>query len=154
MNLKKFYNQLFYLLKQNQKDIVIPMFISFLLCFYFIFAVIPYGDMQGFSSAECNLKIKEQVVYLILTIPFIIWYIITIFSTIKNLKFMRIIIYPIILLTLFLCVFMSVSVFGYVYSMLCLFVFWYLFPICLIITEIYAIVQDIKTFKNTTLPKE
>jgi hypothetical protein len=67
---------------------------------------------------------------------------------------MRIIIYPIILLTLFLCVFMSVSVFGYVYSMLCLFVFWYLFPICLIITEIYAVVQDIKTFKNTTLPKE
>lgn len=152
MNLKNFFNQLFHLLKQNKKDIVIPIFISFLLCFYFIFAVIPYGDIQGFSSAECNLKIREQVIYLILTIPFIIWYIIAIFDTIKKLKFMRIIIYPIILLTLFLCVFMSVSVFGYVYSMLCLFVFWYLCPICFIITEIYAIIQDTKTFKNTTLP--
>ena len=65
---------------------------------------------------------------------------------------MRIIIYPIVLLTLFLCVFISVSAFGYAYSMLCIFVFLYLFPICLVITEIYGAIQDIKTFKNTTVP--
>ena len=154
MKLQEYLNKILYLSKQNKYNIIVSIIVSILLCVYFIFVTIPYGDLRDFSSAEYNPAIKEQIIYFILIIPFIIWYVIVIMDTIKNLKIFRVIIYPIILFSLFLCIFMITSVFGYVYSMLCLYVSCYLFPICFVITEIYAIIQDIKTFKNTTLPDD
>ena len=61
-------------------------------------------------------------------------------------------VYPIILLTLFLCLFMILSILGNNSAHLFFYLSIFLFPICLIITEICAIIQDVKTFKNTTVP--
>ena len=120
-----------------------------------------YIIMSLLSSILLNLyyfytpfQADNKLLICIYIVPFFIFYMFLAIDILKNLNFIRGIIYPIILFTLFVCITMSLGIIESDYAELFFFISIFLFPICLIITEIYAIVQDIKTFKNTTLPKE
>ena len=139
MQIKKILYKILNLLNLNKFYIMTSALISLLLFIYCIF--------PSFLSGN----IIKSLMYIA---PFYIFYIIFIVYILNDLKFLRFLIYPIILGTLFICTIKFISVFSNDYAELFFFISIFLFPICLIITEIYAIVQDIKTFKNTTLPKE
>ena len=156
MKFKIFIDKLIYLFKQNKNEILLSIIISGILSCFFIFAVIPYGGYLDIGDIRNLATIFDKINYSFFVIPFIIWYIIVIFDSLKKIKFLRTLIYPVILLTLWLCIFMCVTIFDYenIHILLYLFSSWYILPVMFVITEIYAIIQDIKTFKNTTLPKE
>ena len=154
MELRIFLNNLAYLSKQNKKEILLSIVLSVILSCFFIFVVMPYGGALGIGGANSSIKISDQIKYALFIIPFILLYIILIRNVLKNLKFLRVFIYPIITLIIFFCLFMCASIWGYVYIMLFLMASYYMLPIILIATEIYAFIQDIKTFKNTTVPND
>ena len=154
MKIRIFLNKLAYLLKQNRNEILLSISISAILICFFIFAVIPYGGYLDIGDISYSATTFDKIKYLLFIIPFIIWYFFIIIKTIKKIKFARILIYPIILISLWLCIFMCVTVLGYENILLYFFTSIFLFPICFVITEIYAIIKDIKTFKNTTIPDD
>ena len=139
MLLKQLTNKTFYLINKNNYQILISVFISIILCLYYIFTNIPYENI---------------IIYSFCILPFSVFYLFFVIDILKKLNFLRIIIYPIILFTLFLCMFMCLSISANDYAHLFFYLSVFLFPICFFITEIYAIIQDIKTFKNTTVPND
>ena len=154
MHLKKFLKKSIYLFKQNQSDIFIIILVSILLSCYFIFFIMPFGGYLDIGDISYSATIFDKIKYSLFIIPFIIWYFIIILDTLKKIKFVRIIVYPTILILLWLCMFMCMTIFGYEKILLYFFSSCYILPILMVITEIYAIIQDIKTFKNTSLPTE
>ena len=99
-------------------------------------------------------KFSDQIKYALFIVPFVLLYIILIRNVIKNLKFLRVLIYPLTTLLIFFCLFMCISIWGYVYIMLFFITSYYVLPIILIAIEIYAFIQDIKTFKSTIVPTD
>lgn len=154
MKIRLFLNKLAYLLKQNRNEILSLISISVILICFFIFAVIPYGGTLGIGGANSSIKILDQIKYALFIVPFVLLYIILIQRIIKNIKFLRVLIYPLIILLIFFCLFMCASIWGYVYIMLFFFASYYILPVIFLITEVYAIIQDIKTVKNTTVPDD
>ena len=139
MNYNNFLNKILYLLNLNKFYAILILIISILLTLYCI--------VPSFPS-------DEIIISFIYIVPFYILYIFFVKTTLENLNFIRMFIYPIILGTLFVCTIKCISIFGNDYAELFFFISIFLFPICLIITEIYAIIQDIKTFRNASLPTD
>ena len=154
MKFRIFLNKFAYLSEQNKNEILLSIILSVILSCFFIFAVIPYGGTLDIGGANSSVTISDQIKYALFIVPFVLWYIILIRDDIKNLKFLRVFIYPLITLIIFFCLFMCASIWGYVYIMLFLMASYYILPVILIATEIYAVIQDIKTFKNTTVPDD
>ena len=154
MKFRIFLNKFAYLSEQNKNEILLSIILSVILSCFFIFAVIPYGGTLDIGGANSSVTISDQIKYALFIVPFVLWYIILIRDDIKNLKFLRVFIYPLITLIIFFCLFMCASIWGYVYIMLFLMASYYILPVILISTEIYAVIQDIKTFKNTTVPDD
>ena len=154
MRFRIFLNKLAYLSEQNKNEILLSIILSVILSCFFIFAVMPYGGTLDIDGANSSVTIPDQIKYALFIVPFVLGYIILIQNVIKNLKFLRVFIYPLITLVIFFCLFMCTSIWGYVYIMLFLISSYYVLPVILIATEIYAIFQDIKTFKNTSVPDD
>ena len=154
MKLEHFFNKASYLSKQNKKQIFISILASALLICYYLFVAIPYGGSLGIGGADCSETASDQIKYALIIIPFTILYFMLIQNVIKNLKFLRIFIYPTILLLIFFCLFMCASIGGYVYIMLFLYASYYTLPATFVIIGLYSIIKDIKTYKNTTVPED
>ncbi len=154
MKFRIFLNKLAYLSKQNRKEILLSIVLSVILSCFFIFVVMPYGGALGIGGANSSIKFSDQIKYALFIVPFVLLYIILIRNVIKNLKFLRVLIYPLTTLLIFFCLFMCISIWGYVYIMLFFITSYYVLPIILIAIEIYAFIQDIKTFKSTIVPTD
>ena len=136
MKINNFLKKILYLLNSNKYYIIMSLISSILLNFYYFYT--PF-------QADNKLLICVYIV------PFFIFYVFLVIDILRNLNFIRGIIYPIILFSLFVCMTMSIGIIESDYAELFFFVSIFLFPICLAITEVYAIIQDIKTYKNTSL---
>ena len=154
MKFRIFLNKLAYLSKQNRNELLLSISISAILSCFFIFVVMPYGGALDIGGANSSIKFSNQIKYALFIVPFVLLYIILIRNVIKNLKFLRVLIYPLTTLLIFFCLFMCISIWGYVYIMLFFITSYYVLPIILIAIEIYAFIQDIKTFKSTIVPAD
>lgn len=152
MNLRNKFSKFIYLIKQNNTLILLSLLISTLLCEYFLIFAIPYGEDNNFYDISTYPKTYNQIIYSFMVLPFIICYLKYIFYVYKNLYFARFFIYPILFFVLFFCIGIGLSILGGEFVLVFFYLSIFLFPICFVITEIYAIIKDIKTFKNTTLP--
>lgn len=148
------FSKFIYLIKQNSTHILLSLIVVILLCGYFIIFAIPYGEENNFYNAGSYPKTYNQIMYSLIVLPFIIGYIRYLFYVYKNLNFARFFIYPILFFVLFFCITISLSILGGEFVLLFLYLSVFLFPICLIITEIYAIIQDVKTFKSASFPNK
>ena len=151
MFFKNLLHKIRYLIKQNKFWILSSVITSGLVYLYLTMAIPVYGVKHDFYSANTIPIKKHQLFYCTLLFPCIIPYLIFVIKILKNLKFLRILIYPILVLTIYLCLAFIASSFGYYYFMRFLNWTYYLLIISLVIVEITAYLLDINSYQKTKI---
>lgn len=150
MFLKRFFNKIWFLIKQNKFWIISSIICSVLLFLYLILFVQEFGEKHYFYSEGISPEKGYKLQYFIITTPFTILFFIVVKNFLKTLNILRTLIYPMLLITSYISLYFTITIFGGEIGLL----FLYTLPIALfmmIISTIWGLFLDIKTIKNTNL---
>ncbi|QNK55150.1 hypothetical protein [Paenibacillus sp. PAMC21692] len=129
------------------KENLLLLFASIFILLYLILFLIPYANDHGFFNENIIPEGKEKLIYSLLSIPILILYSIYAIISIKKIKFLKCINYPLLIIVGYLGLFMCLIRDGG--AVLWLMVLTIIIPIVLIpISMVIGINKDINYFRR------
>ena len=154
MDIKNIINKCSFLLKRNKFNYLLLIILTIIYYLYLNQIVIPYGRIHDILIDENTLPAQAHMPeYIMLSYPTYMTYILVSFWIGIKIYFIRFLIYPILLNLYFWGSMYCIMSYGVEYIWLYIVTY----PVLLSIAIIFAIIgliQDIKTFKNTTVPED
>lgn len=154
MDIKNIINKCSFLLKRNKFNYLLLIILTIVYYLYLNQIVIPYGRIHDILIDENTLPAQAHMPeYIMLSYPTYMTYILVSFWIGIKIYFIRFLIYPILLNLYFWGSMYCIMSHGVEYIWLYIVTY----PVLLSIAIIFAIIgliQDIKTFKNTTVPND
>lgn len=132
---------------RNHKVNLIPLGVSVLILLYFVLFLVPYAKSHGFLNENLTPDDNERFVYGLLSIPTMVLYAIYIILAERKVTFPRSIVYPLIIINLYLGAFLCLIRAGG--AVLWLMVFTIMIPIVLVpLLFILGLVWDIRYYRR------
>lgn len=153
MNVRSFLKNFLYLLKKSRKSLLLLLIIPLLYIVYSKTILDPYEDKYHLLSFAFSPIKKGILGYILLTYPVFFAFVYFAINWCKKIQILKCIFYPYTFIAIFCqsmpCIMIIRTDFYGFYVIL--FPFWFALTVIL---AIIGLIQDIKIFKNTEIPKE
>lgn len=138
---------------RNGKVSLLPLGISILLLLYFILFLVPYAEVHGFLHENLIPDDKEKFIYSLLSIPIMLIYLIYIILPKRKVIFLKSILYPLIIINVYLGIFLCLICAGG--AALWLMVFTILIPIVLVpLFFIFGLISDVRYYRRNKFKQQ
>lgn len=86
--------------------------VSLFLLAYFVFILCPFGSKYKFYSENAMPQPNKTWIYFLLTVPAYIGYLVYIALSLRNIKILRCIVYPLLVFVIYIGIFICLSILG------------------------------------------